>query len=111
VRLRVPLLLERIGLAERFPGHPQRLQDAVEVGLMKLRDVAVIAGWDYTDADPSEPDMDDPVALASLADAAPSRWRQRMIEIRWPADLTRRTARLEEGPRKAIASRARRRPS
>lgn len=109
VRLRVPLLLERIGMAERCPGHPQRLQDAVEVGLMKLRDVAVIAGWDYTDTDPTEPDMDDPVALASLADAAPRRWRQRVIEIRWPAELTRMTARLEEGPRKGTASRSRRR--
>jgi len=109
VRLRVPLLLERIGLAERYPKDPQKLQEAVSTALMKLQEVAVIAGWEYTDADPTEPDMDDPVALASLVDTTFRPWRQRVIEIHWPAALTRVTRRLEESQRQAVAARKPRR--
>jgi hypothetical protein len=107
-RVRVGLLLERIGMADRYPNNPQRLRNVVEAGLRKLQTAGVIAAWDYTDADATEPDMDDPVDLAALADATWRPWRRRTLEIAWPEALARNTPRLEASRRKALAEAERR---
>ena len=69
----------------------------------KLVAVKILAEWGYTDADPTEPDMDDLDDLAALAEAKIAPWRKRVIEVVWPEDLARITPRLENAQVKAIA--------
>jgi hypothetical protein len=103
-RVRVNTLLTMIGMADRYPKHPQQLLEVVEGGLNKLVAVHVLANWRYTDEDPTEPDMDDPKTLAELADANISPWRKRVIEVVWPEELTQQTPRLEAAQAKARAT-------
>jgi hypothetical protein len=107
-RIRVATLLERIGMADSYPRHPRRLQELIERGLFKLVEVGILARWDYTDVDPTEPDMDDPEALAALADTPLTPWRRQMIEVEWPAALLGEAERLEAAERRAISERKKR---
>jgi hypothetical protein len=106
--IRIDTLLDRIGMAGSYPKEPAKLRDVLQASLSKLQKVGVIAGWEGLDDDPAEPDMDDYEHLSNFDDYAPSPWRRRVIEIRWPEELARHTPRLEQGRQKA--SRPRKRP-
>jgi len=101
LRLPIQSLLEHIGMSATYPRNPQRLRDVVEAGFATLVETArVLEDWHYTDAEPDEPDMDDPAALAQLADARFKPWRNRTIEIVWPPELAEKAPRPRPGNRR-----------
>lgn len=102
LRVRVATLLERIGMAKSYPRNPGKLQEKIEEAFDKLIEVDLLARWEYTDAEPDEPDMDDPEALGALADFKEVPWRRKTIEITWPAAMTQETGRLERARQKAL---------
>lgn len=103
-RLKVATLLERIGMDRTYPRNPERLQSKIELAFEKLVEVNVIARWGYTDAEPSEPDMDDAEDLVTLAEFAHVPWRRKTLEVEWPAAVRAETKRLERAERKALAT-------
>lgn len=91
-KIRVDTILRKTGLAQgedaqrRVSQYRAKLDRALE----RLVEVGVLAQWTWSGMDASEPDMNDPDAIAAYGAADPlpkGDWRRQCIEITWPKEL------------------------
>ena len=102
---RVRTLLEKSGLGRAERRNPARMREKLERALDRAQEAGVIGEWDWA-GDGSEPDMDAPAELASLADAAGS-WRDRSLVIGWPPALAAREQAIQDARERRRSGRQR----
>jgi hypothetical protein len=108
--IRAATVLARTGLAKLGADHPARQLEAFERAHDRLREVGVLKAWEWaTERVTEEPDMDDPAALAELADYGAGDWRRQSVRLTWPDRLAPEAERLRTAKQRKITAAARRR--
>lgn len=111
LRILAETILHRASLAQSPDERRRSTQfcQKFERAMDRLREVGVIAEWTWDGIDATEPDLDDPAALAAYgADEAPSlarnSWRNQMVKIILPIEREADRKRLQERQKTAVAS-------